>query len=126
MGTFAEGGPSGPSPVARLASPPLGTNDLNKTGNRSYDRFRNCRFGQSIGSNGIDVCVSGLITRGDILEQKRQRTNFVLLDKCFEESITYIDHPNIEAEKHLNRSRLHLNRFGDDILADNLLKASRI
>ena len=23
MGTFAEGGPSGPSPVARLASPPL-------------------------------------------------------------------------------------------------------
>ena len=81
---------------------------------------------KSIGSNRIDVCVSGLITRGDILEQKRQRTNFVLRDKCFEGSITYIDHPNIEAEKHLNRSRLHLNRFGDEILAENLLKASRI
>eukprot|EP00794_Sanderia_malayensis_P004297 gene4297-biopygen3488 len=29
---------------------------------------------------------------------------------CNEESITYTDHPNIEASNHLNRSKLHLNR----------------
>ena len=54
------------------------------------------------------------------------RTNYILKDMCFDESITYIEHSNIEADKHLNRSQLHLNRFGDALLSDNLLKASRL
>ena len=79
-----------------------------------------------IQSNKIDVIVSGLIARGDELDEKRERTNYILRDMCYEESITYTDHPNIEASNHLNRSKLHLNRYGDSILAASLLKASRL
>ncbi len=70
--------------------------------------------------------MSGLIARGDELEQKRERTNYILRDMCHEESITYTDLPNIEASNHLNRSKLNLNWYGDSILAANLLKASRM
>ena len=79
-----------------------------------------------IQSNEIDVIVSGLIARGDELEDKRKKTNYILRDMCFEESITYTDHPNIDASNHLNRSKLHLNRHGDSILTANILKASRL
>ena len=79
-----------------------------------------------IQSNEIEVIVSGLIACGDELEDKRKKTNYILRDMCFEESITYTDHPNIEANNHLNRSKLHLNRYGDSILAANILKASRL
>ena len=44
---------------------------------------------------------------------------------CNEEHLTFINHEIIQAERHLNRSRLHLNRFGDNILADNLFNALR-
>ena len=49
-----------------------GTDDLNKTGQSEVMIASEIvSLAKSIGSNGIDVCVSGLITRGDILEQKR-------------------------------------------------------
>ena len=56
-----------------------------------------------IQSNKIDIIVPGLIARGDELEHKRERTNYILRDMCYQESITYTDHPNIEASNHLNR-----------------------
>ena len=103
-----------------------GTNDL-KTKNSEVEISEEIiSLAKSVQSNGIDVLVSGLIARGDELEGKRQKTNFVLSDMCFESSITFVDHPNIQANKHLNRSHLHLNRLGDNILATNLLEASRI
>ena len=45
---------------------------------------------------------------------------------CSEEKITFYEHANILAEKHLNGSKLHLNKSGDSILASNILRASRI
>ena len=45
-----------------------GTKDLNKTGKSEVMIASEIvALAKSIGSNGIDVCVSGLITRGDIL-----------------------------------------------------------
>ena len=103
-----------------------GTNDLKTKKSEVEISEEIISLAKSVQSNGIDVLVSGLIARGDELEGKRQKTNFVLSDMCFESSITFVDHPNIQADKHLNRSHLHLNRFGDNILATNLLEASRI
>ena len=104
-----------------------GTNDL-RFNNKSEVQISEdiVHLAKSIQSNGIDVIVSELIARGDRFEGKRVRTNYILKDMCFDESITYIEHSNIEADKHLNRSQLHLNRFGDALLSDNLLKASRL
>ena len=103
-----------------------GTNDLKTKKSEVEISEEIISLAKSVQSNGIDVLVSGLIARGDELEGKRQKTNFVLSDMCFESSITFVDHPNIQANKHLNRSHLHLNRLGDNILATNLLEASRI
>ena len=78
-----------------------------------------------IRSNEINVCVSGLVARGDDLESKRIKTNLILCDMCSKDKITFVDHPNILAGKHLNGSKLHLNQKGDSILAANIFEATR-
>ena len=104
-----------------------GTNDLRRKDKTEVEISKEIIYiAKQIQSNKIDIIVSGLIARGDELEHKREKTNYILRDMCYEESITYTDHPNIEAYIHLNRSKLHLNRYGDSILAANLLKASRL
>ena len=42
---------------------------------------------KSVQSNDIDVLVSGLIARGDELEGRRQKTNFVLSDMCLNRAL---------------------------------------
>ena len=79
-----------------------------------------------IRSHDIEVVVSGIIARGEkYLDKKREKVNFILEDLCSEKKLTFIDHPNIEATKHLNRSKLHLNSLGDTILTNNLLSSLR-
>ena len=80
---------------------------------------------KSIASKGIRVCVSGLIMKGDALEDKRNKTNHILRDMCQEEKIKFLENGNIDAEKHLNNSNLHLNRYGDSILANNFIDILR-
>ena len=70
----------------------------------------------------IEVAVSGIIARGD-KHLDRKRVNFILEDLCSKKKLTFIDHPNIKATKHLNRSHLHLNNLGDTILTNNLLSS---
>ena len=73
-----------------------------------------------------EVVVSGVIARGEkYLDKKREKVNFILEDLCSEKKLTFIDHPNIEATKHLNRSKLHLNSLGDTVLTNNLLSSLR-
>ena len=79
-----------------------------------------------IRNHDIEVVVSGVIARGEKhLDKKREKVNFILEDLCSEKKLTFIDHPNIEATKHLNRSKLHLNSLGDTILTNNLLSSLR-
>ena len=57
-----------------------------------------------IRSHDIEVVVSGIIAHGEkYLDKKREKVNFILEDLCSEKKLTFIDHPNIEATKHLNR-----------------------
>ena len=79
---------------------------------------------KSISDKGIEVVISGLITRGDRYESKRKRVNFVLQDLCSQNDFAFFEHNNIHANQHLNRSLIHLNRHGDSILSDNFLRAS--
>lgn len=66
---------------------------------------------KSISDKGIEVFISGLITRGDKYEAKRKRVNFVLQDLCAQNDIAFLEHNNI-----------HANRHGDNILGNNLLR----
>ena len=73
----------------------------------------------SIKAKDINVIISGLVRRGDNLESKRIKTNTILKDMCDEENMKYMEH-NIKIE-HLNRILLHLNNYGDSIIANNFL-----
>ena len=48
-------------------------------------------------------------------------SNCILRDMCQEEHIIFLDHENIDAQKHLNNSKLHLNRYGESVLANIFL-----
>ena len=71
---------------------------------------------KSVKSKDIEVKISGLVPRGDGLEAKRSKVNHVLHDLCNENEIEFMEHLNIDPEKHLNNSKIHLNRHGDQIL----------
>lgn len=97
-----------------------GTNDLKSNKSDIKIATEIITLAKIITSKDIKVCVSGLIAHGDMLEEKRVKTDLILSDMCHEEMITFVDNQNIEAHRHLNRSNRHLNR----ILANNILKAS--
>ena len=104
----------------------VGTNDLSDRKKSELQISQEIiSLANEIKSSGAKVIISGLIARYDYLEPKRVRVNYLLKDMCQEEGITLIDNSNINPAKHLNSSKLHLNRAGDDIFADNLFRASR-
>ena len=103
-----------------------GTNDLsNKKLSEVKIAESIVQLAKSIEEKGVKVVVSGLIARGDYLETKRKRVNLILADMCRDERFRFVDHPNIEPLQHLNRSKLHLNREGDNILAENFLEVCK-
>ena len=104
----------------------VGTNDLaNKTKTEVEIAKEIVDLALLIRNKGITVVVSGLVPRYDYLEPKRVKVNYVIRDLCAENNLSYTDHTNINPSKHLNRSRIHLNKVGDDIFADNLFNATR-
>ena len=102
-----------------------GTNDLRSSKSDVDISTEIITLAKSIETHGVDVIISGLIARGDSHEDKRRKTNLILQDMCNEEHISFTDHDNIKADKHLNRSQLHLNSYGDEMLERNLVSASR-
>ena len=65
-----------------------------------------------------DVLVSGIINRGDDFYAKVQKVDEFLFEKKTMKSRKYIDNGNIGLGM-LNRSKLHLNRFGAIQLVKN-------
>ena len=65
-----------------------------------------------------DVLVSGVINRGDDYNAKVQKVNDFLSEIRTRKNVKYIDNGNIGLGM-LNRSKLHLNRFGTIQLVKN-------
>lgn len=72
-----------------------------------------------IKNNSNDVVISGLVGRSDNLDFKLQQVNDILITKCTERNLLYIDNSNITLQ-HLN-STMHLNYKGTCQLASNFL-----
>ena len=105
-----------------------GTNDLSlKLNNEQKSELQIANeifeLAKSIKENGIEVVISGLLPRGDRLETNRKRVNLILADLCTENNYAFLEHPNIDPSKHLNSSKVHLNRMGDCAFENNLLRA---
>ena len=71
-------------------------------------------------SNKCDVSISAIIIRTDKpdLNKKGIEVNNALKEMCEEKNIFLIDHSKKSKARHLNSSRLHLNRKGDKILGN--------
>ena len=77
-----------------------------------------------IKNNSNDVVISGLVGRYDDLNVKLQQVNEILVSKCAERNLFYIDNSNI-TRQHLN-STMHLNYKGTCQLANNLLSCINV
>ena len=94
----------------------IGTNDLNSKKSEVDIAEDIVNLATSVKNKDIEVKISGLVPRGDVWEARRSKVNHVLHDLCNENEIELIEHLNIDPEKHLNNSKIHLNRHGDQIL----------
>ena len=103
----------------------IGTNDLKSKKSEVEIAEEIVNLAKSVKSKDIEVKISGLVPRGDGLEAKRSKVNHVLHDLCNENEIEFMEHLNIDPEKHLNNSKIHLNRHGDQILENNLFMGCR-
>ena len=100
-----------------------GTNDLRSKATPKDIAEEIVDLGKSLKTNVNKVMISGLVPRGDLLHNKAMEVNIFLKQLCISQDFYYIDNTNIQAEYHLNRSRIHLNREGTRLLANNFLYA---
>ena len=47
----------------------------------------------------------------------------MIVDLCREKNYAFLEHSDIDAKKRLNTSQVHLNKVGDYISQNNLLRA---
>jgi hypothetical protein len=71
-------------------------------------------------SNDTEVAVSSLLVRCDRYSDRVSKVNSFLRIKCSDRNLQFIDHSNTIVAKHLNRSRIHLNKDGSRLFAQSL------
>ena len=103
----------------------VGTNDIRSEDTPLEIVNKIIEMALSLSTKENDVMVSGLCKRGDDLNKKIKQVNSILKKKFNQMGMFYISNENIDESKHLNGSKLHLNREGDSMLASNFLKALR-
>lgn len=100
----------------------VGTNDLKSKKSSKEIAESIVKHAMFVSEHEITVIISGIIKRGDILKEKVGEVNKLLLELCQLHNIIFIDNENIDPQKHLNGSRLHLNRKGTSLLCKNFLR----
>ena len=96
----------------------VGTNDLQSNATPSEIAEKITSLASEMKSNKCDVSISAMIIRTDKpdLNKKGIEVNNALKKMCEEKNIFLITHSKKLKASHLNSSRLHLNRKGDQIL----------
>ena len=70
-----------------------------------------------------DVSISSITARNDQYQRKSADVNRVLKEKCREKKLQFLDHGNTITVRHLNASKLHLNKRGTQILSNVFAEA---
>ena len=100
-----------------------GCNDINSDKTPTQIAVEICNLAAKAKTKDRGVAVSSLIPRGDSdeLNEKTTNVNEELKYLCKAKKIDFIDHVSIEREKHINNSKIHLNRFGTIAFAKDFL-----
>ena len=101
----------------------VGTNDL--TTNIPPEKVAESiiDLASSLKSNSCSVAISNITVRNDRYRKKVVQVNRHLKTLCIERNFELITHDNIITEKHLNGSKLHLNKRGTVILSNTFTEA---
>ena len=99
------------------------TNDL--TTNISPEKMAESitDLASSLKLNSCSVAISNITVRNDRYWKKVVQINRHLKTLCMERNFELISHENIITEKHLNGSKLHLNKRGTVILYNTFTEA---
>ena len=101
----------------------VGTNDLESDKTPKEIAKDIYDIAQSLKTNDNMVTISGLVPRGDqMLNGKVVQVNDELMEIAQRCKFGFVDHSNINADSHLNGSRLHTNKRGTAIIANNFIK----
>ena len=100
-----------------------GTNDLNSEQTASQIARSIIELALSLKSKDNKISVSLIVPTNDNLNNKASEVDCRLVHMCAERNIPYIDHTNsIQPENHLNKSKLHFNRYGTIAFANSISK----
>ena len=76
----------------------------------------------SMKSDKNKISISLLTPRSDKLNNKASEVNNRLINMCSHRNIAYIDHSSSIQQNHINKSKVHLNRFGTKVFANTFSK----
>ena len=101
----------------------VGTNDL--ASNKRPEKISESIIGvaTSLKSDTGDILVSSITVRNDRYRKKVAEVNIVLKELCKEKNLYYINHDKKVTVKHLNGSKLHLNKKGTSILSNTFVES---
>ena len=89
----------------------VATNELGSSKTASQISRSVTDFALPLISEANTVTISRIVPRKDSLNNKAQEVNSRLINICGERNITFVDHTNTtDIERHLNESRVHLNK----------------
>ena len=70
-----------------------------------------------------DVSISGITAMNDQYQKKAADVNRELKENCHEKNLQFLDHGNTITLRHLNASKLHLNKRGTQVLSNVFAEA---
>ena len=98
----------------------VGTNDLSLDDTPEVISSRIIGTAKSVMTEKNKVVISNIVPRGDKYKEKGEILSKVLNEACSKENIPVISHNNNNPKRHLNRSKLHLNNYGNSIFVKNI------
>ena len=99
----------------------VGTNDLTSEKTASQISRSIIELGTSLKNDTNTVSISAIVPRSDKLDNKATEVNNRLVLMCQERNISFLSHSDIiDPSKHLNESKLHFNRQGMRVFAENI------
>ena len=99
----------------------VGTNDLNSEKTSSQIANSIIDLHNSLKTDNSDITISLIAPRADNLNNKANEVNNRLVNMCSQRNIRFINHnDDIQPKRHVNDSKVHLNRYGTIVFAKNL------
>ena len=101
----------------------VGTNDLESERQPDFIAKLIVDVAAALKSEKHGLSISNIIVRNDRFKTKAKEVNEHLQNMCYERDLPLINHSKTLKQQPLNRSRLHLNRRGTQILQNFLIKS---